>query len=562
MKFFSKIMLPCLILVIVVLVIYFPLTKTFYQQDEWHGYGMYLANGPAMIFSSATYLSKNLGSIFLDTNGLINIFLGEGRIFTRFLQYEFYKEFPLDVTPVAWFSIILHATNTILVFLLAKKIFRKDLHAFFGSLFFAVNSVSQSSITWIAASVNTLPSTTLILLAVLFYFKFVDLFENKWLFCSFISIYLSLFFKETGLFLFLLLPLFSFVYKKYSIIEFIKKYWYFFLTMGLIVVFRLYEFKSVHHEEVLFLTGSSKYFLDSLVVRSVLYPLTSLSLSIVPPDIFLNFARYITNVYYPFVPEGQFILIAQTAVLDLLAIVLSAVIGVISFIILKLTEIKIRKHVIFWFIFLLASFLPYIIISKSYSYLESRYYYVASVAWAVIFAWVLKVCEEKIKIRLLQFLILIAFLFFLFAHINAAQKNLNQLVKDSQVRIGIIDQIKRIKPTLENNKNIFYITGDSDFYLVGNKVPFQTGMGYNLMSLYYNSGKVPKGFIDETYLFEIGSQGYKESSEYGFGYFSDLDSLRSVFKEKKIEKTAVKAFYYNSKANTIEDITSQIIIGL
>lgn len=525
----------CLVLTMVCFTVYFPLTKTFYQQDEWLGYGLYLAKGAGIILQSS--------------GGIWRIILGQGRILTNLLLFIFYKFWPLNVVPIALFAILMQSINVLLVFFLSKRIFKKSIPAFLGSLFFAVNSVSQSAIIWPAASLNTLPSTTFILVSLVFFFKYLDNLNKKWLVLSFLLIYSSLFFKETGVFLFFLLPLFAFYYKKQGILSFVKTYWYFFIATFLIVVYRIWGFKSEFGQEALFITGSSKYFFDSIAIRAILYPLTSFSLSIVPPDIFLNFARYITNVYYPFIPEGQFILIAQTVVLDLLAISLSSAIGFLSLYLLKISEPKTRKNIVFWLIFILASFLPYIIISKSYSYLESRYYYLAAAAWAIIFAWLFHLLFERIKNIPIKIVAVALFAYFLFVHISTLYSDIRSLVNLSQSRIQIINQIKELDPTLTNSKNIFYITGDTDYLLPGNKVPFQQGVGFTLMTIYFKSGKIPKEFLNSNYLFEIGSQGYRESNGYGFGYFSDKSEVKGFLKRSDISITSL---YYDSNKETIE----------
>lgn len=527
----------CFILVLLIFGLYFPLTKTFYQQDEWMGYSFYLIDGFATVFAGS--------------HGLLGLILGEGRILTNILHFLSYKFFPLNVFPIAIFAIIFHIINTLIVFFLAKKLFKATLPVFLGSLFLVVSSVSQSAVTWSAASINTLPSTTLILISIVLYFRYLESFDKKWLALSFVNIYVSLFFKETGIFLLLLFPITSFLYKKQNVITLLKTHWYFIISAILIVGYRMVGFSSTSGEVALFLTGSSKYFFDAIIVRAILYPLTSFSLALIPPELFLNFARHITNIIYPFIPEAQFILIAQTVVLDLLAIILSGVIGCISVILLKITDIKIRKKMLFWFVFLFSSFLPYVIISKSYSYLESRYYYLSSIAWSMIFAWFFYLLQEKMKTKPLYYLLIFAYLMFIFLHAKTIQIDLKQLVNDSQIRINIISQIKTIKPLLNKNINIFYITGSTDYFLEGNKIPFQNGIGYNLMSLYYGGGKIPKEFLNDTFLFEIGSQGYRELKGYGFGYFSDLLKLKETIKKYNLEETQVYSLYFDSKDNNL-----------
>ncbi len=532
----------CISLAVIVFLIYWPTTKIFYQQDEWLGYGLYLVKG--------------FSSIFINTKDIFSLVLGEGRILYSILLYLFYKSAPLNVLPIAVFALLIHMFNALVVFLLSKRIAKNTFIAFLGTLFFMVNSVSQSAIVWPAASLNTLPSTTLILMSIFLYFKYSDSFEKKWIFLCFMGIYLSLLFKESGIFLFVLLPVFSFFHKKESVRQFLMRYWYFFLTTFIIVFYRIYSYKQITDQVALFLTGSSKYFLDSLLVRSILYPITSFSLSLIPPESSLNFARYITNVYYPFFPSEQFILIAQTVVLDLVAVILSVFIGVFLLMLLKVGNKKTAKEIKFWIAFLVLSFLPYIIISKSYSYLESRYYYLASVAWGVILSWILAIFLEKIRIRTAKVCVVLVYLIFIFVHIGNINTQIAQMVSVSETRVKILSDLKGIKPNLSYDRNIFYVTGDSDFYLPGNKIPFQNGFGYVLMSFYYGDNKIPKGLLEDHFLFDIGSQGYREDDGKGFGYFTDLSLLKEAVAKYKVPKESVYLYYYDSKIELFKVVPS------
>lgn len=533
-----KLVLASLALGLVVIAVYWRIINTFYQQDEWLGYGL--------------YLSKGLGLIFENTKDVISLVLGEGRILYSTLLYLFYKFAPLNVLPIAILALLIHIINALVIFLLAKRIVKNTLLAFLGTIFFVVSSVSQSAVTWPAASLNTLPSTTLILLSVLLYFKYIDSFKKKWIILAFFTVYLSLFFKESGVFLLVLFPIFSLFYKRESILQFLKRYWYYFLTIFVIVLYRIYSYKLISDQVALFLTGSSKYFLDSLVVRSILYPLTSFSLSLIPPESSLNFARYITSVYYPFFTSEQFILVAQTVALDLVAVVLSVVIGLFIFLLFKVEKKKTIREVKFWIAFLVLSFLPYIIISKSYSYLESRYYYLSSAAWGVILAWVLALLLEKIRVKAIKICVVLVYLLFIFAHVANINTQISELVKLSQTRIKIISELKRIKPNLTNNQNIFYVTGNSDHYLPGNKIPFQNGFGYTLMTLYYEDNKIPKRLLENHFLFDIGSQGYEEEGGFGFGYFTDLSTLKEAIIKYKLPKESIYLFNYDSKTQSLK----------
>lgn len=514
-----------------------PVTKLFFQQDEWLGYGLSLVKGKGMILQS--------------TGGVWGIILGQGRILTNVLLYIFHNFFPRNTLPVAVFAIALHITNSLIVFHLTGKLFKNSLMAFLAGLFFAVNSVSQNAITWMAASVNTLPSTTLILVSLIFYFKYLVDDNKKWLLVNFLLVYTSLFFKETGIFLLLFLPFSTLIFKKYSLRKFIYTYWYFFLSSLTIVVFRLLQFKFTTGPDALFLTGATSNYWAVLLTRVLFYPLTSFSLVFVPSEPFLWFARLFTLAYYPFPSSPTTILIAQTAVLDLLAVCLSGIIMVLVVVFLKLSSSPEKKYITFFSIFLLVNYLPYTVVSKSFSYLESRYYYLSSVAAGVILAWLLLSVYRKFKIFYIKPVIVLLFLLFMAWHVKYINDGLKRDVETASERKQFIDQLKTAVPSLNQNINVFYITSDSDYYIAGHKVPFQQGMGYTLMTLYYESGKIPADLLRDSYLFEIGSSGYSQVGNYGFGYFADKEKLEPTIKENKLNKSKVHSFYYNSKTKTL-----------
>lgn len=537
-----KTILYCLVITLAILAVYIPITKLFFQQDEWLGYGLYLVKGRGMILQ--------------NTGGLWGIILGQGRILTNVLLYLFHNFFPRNILPVAIFAIVLHVSNSLLVFHLARKLFKNSLMAFLASLFFALNSVSQNAITWMAAAVNTLPSTTLILVSMIFYFKYLESDKTRWLITTFALAYVSIFFKETGIFLLLFLPVLSLVFKRYSLRKFLYTYWYFFLMSIVIVAFRLFQFKFMPHPDALFLTGSTSDYWGVLLSRILFYPITSFSLVFIPPEPFLWFARLFTLVYYPFPSSPGTILIAQTAVLDLLAVCFTFGTLVIVGLFLKYSPKLEKKYIVFFSTFLFASYLPYTVVSKSFSYLESRYYYLSSVAAGIILAWLLLSVYRKVKVFYIKLVIVLLFLLFIFWHLKYLNASLKSDVNIATERKQFIHQLKEIAPGLEENINIFYITSDADYYIAGNKVPFQQGMGYTLMTLYYDSGKIPEQLLRDVYLFEIGNQGYKEVDGFGFGYFSDEKEMEIQLKRYRISPDSIFRFYYDSKNGKLTEINN------
>ncbi len=544
----SKFKLAIVLLISIVFFLFWGITKTFYQQDEWHGMG--------------DILSLGVNSISLTNSGIIDLLLGGSRILSNSLVYFFYSRFPFNVLPISLFILVFHAINSVLVFVLCYKFTKKVAPAFLGSLFFVVNAVSSGSIVWPASGIATLPATFFILISLITFFEFLKQEKSRWLILSFLSLYVSLFFKETAAPLFFLLPISSLLFVRYSLKEFTKTFWPFFTLFFILVGLRFIQFQNISTSQDLFLTGASKNIPLALLTRSFLYPVTSFSLIYIPSELILPIVKQLTWIYYPFFPPELYDLVAQTTVLDMVSVLFSSVILFFLFVLFRSSTRQTKNMVIFVIGFILLSFLPYIIISKSYSYLESRYYYVSAIGAGLLISLISVRALQVFGKRTIIFLFLILIYFFAL-HVKIVKSQIEQQIQFSQERINILSSITNVKPDL-THKNIFYITGDRTYYITGgNYIPMQQGMGNTLLVWYMGNGSAPKQFlklISEYYLWElVGGQGYKEVDNYGFGYFWDIDKLEKVVKENKLTKTDIVAFFYNSKEQKIINITDNIV---
>ena len=200
--------------------------------------------------------------------------------------------------------------------------------------------------------------------------------------------------------------------------------------------------------------------------------------------------------------------------------------------------------------------MPYVVISKNFSYLESRYYYLSLVFGSIILAW-LAGYFLRFRYLSIKLIVVTAILSFLSWHAFILTKDIKQEAIVSNERREFISQLKNIIPTLKENRTIFYITSDRDYYIPGNKVPFQGGMGYTLMVLYYNSGKIPKDFLLEDNWFTLGEQDYREIGDLGFGYFSDKKKMEIEIKRYKIPADSILRFYYNSEKGKLTEINDK-----
>jgi len=529
-----------IVLAIGIVFTFWNLPQTFYQQDEWQALGHNLVQG---IGNITNYASP------------IQLFFGEGRPLGRALNLIFFGFFKFTVIPAAIFAIFLHALNAFLVFYLVKKLTAKYSIAFFASLFFAANGVSHQAVIW-AAALGTLPATTFVLLAILNYLKFFEKEEKKWLFYSFFLMILSLLFKEVGSFLFIFFPLLYFFYSKRPTLIGNLKVNFLFIIYGLLaVVFRLSElFFETERKVGVFVRGGSA-FGTKVLFHLILYPLTGLFQIFYPDLPIYKLADTITRLQYPFVvPTPLFELTAQTIVTDSISLLGAVAILMTLWMIDKIGKYKNPKFIIFSVSLILLSFLPYAVLDRGGSYMDSRYYYVAAIGAGMIVGYIFQFFLER-NLYIAIFVTLLGGLLFV-QHIQVIRKDISSQAKIAKERLYILNTLKQIHPSL-NDKNIFYITSDRDYIGPNNKLPFQEGLGYTLIVWYYDTGKIPQELLNSNFLWDIGSQGYKEINSSGFGYFSDLNTMMESYKKYNLSPKDVISFYWDGEKQKLIDTTSQ-----
>lgn len=525
---------------LVVLFTFWKLPQTFYQQDEWHALGHNLVGG---IENIIRYTSP------------IKLFFAEGKPLNKTLNLLFFGFFKFDVAPVAIFSITSHLLNSVLVFFLVRRLFQKITIAFLASLFFTVNSVSHQAVTW-AATAAVLPATSLILLSVLAYFKFLEKEKKGWRNLSFGLAILSLFFKETGTFLFLLIPVIFLIFgKRVTLGKLFNIHLPLFIYGGLMFTFRLTELFLTTEPAAGFISGGQN-FIATVVFHLILYPLTSLFQIFIPPLDFYRLMPTLTKIQYKFLISTPLIdLVAQSVVADLVSVIGSmAILGSLMFLVNKSKEEPLKKNIVFALALFFLSFLPYAVLDRDSSYFSSRYFYIGAIGGGMIFGYFIGFLSGLNKY--LKLLILGLAALYLYHHVSIVRSDINYQVNLGNERRAFLESIRKDYPKLEKN-NIFYITSNKAF-LADVTNPFQNGLGYTLAVWYYDSGNIPSQLLEENFLWDLGSEGYRKIDDKEFGYFQDLDKMVQVMKENNLSKDIVHAFYYDSKTRQILDNTQEI----
>ena len=530
---------------IVALFTFFNLPRTFYQQDEWQTLGHNLAGGMG-IFASANPLSLLFGELRPLSGFIYLIFLG------------FYK---FTVIPIAIFGIVFQIINAILTFYLTDKITKNKLIALLASLFLITNSVSHQAVTW-ASAIGTLPATTLILVALIFYLKYFEKEKKEYLLFGLVSTITSILFKGVGLFLFILLPLTFFIFKgkpvnKKNVIDVLERNK---LLLGfgfLMVLVRSGQFFSSAKGAAGFISaGNNNNTLVTIISHSFLYPFTSLFQIFVPPLDLYSITIPLAKMQYKFLVGSPLTdLVAQSIVADMFAIIGSVLIlALIVFMAYKYKDKIMNRNIIFALLFLFLSFLPYVVLDRDSSYLSSRYFYISAIPAGILFGYLIYFI---INIhRYIKWATYILVFLFLFHHISIIRKDIDYQVRLGNERKAVLNGIKNLYPRIERD-SIFYVTSNKP-YSGDITNPFQSGLGYILEVWYYDSGNIPKEFLRENFLWDLGAEGYRKSGEFGFGYFQDIDKMSKEMKEKKLSMNTVHGFFIDSRTQQVSDITNDL----
>jgi len=551
-SFLRKTPFLMLALTLIVSAVYFKLPWQFFQQDEWHHLGQeYIWHQKGIIEFFAQDAISFVGIRFLPLGALLN--------------YIQFSVFGVNPTGYSIVSLSLHLINTLLVYLVVKKLIGRDRVAFLAALFFGVWASHQQAATWLIQHSTTLPALTFSLLAIYFFA------ESK-LFLSFLSILAAIFFKETAYFLFpflVLLPLFSggkikniFKLKSVRVV----------LVTGIVyaAVLAAASFIQPKAQSEIFLPRTG--FVQTIGRRIFSVPLRAVAQSVFQESMLINMSKTIANLpvikaFAPAAGTPQFDVFVEQVVGKRTMYFIAAVLLVVC--IFALRRIWSNKHsqdtkggiLIGLGIIIFGSF-PLLFISTlagNFTYFESRYLYIIGVGSALLLALLFD--------RLIASFGKLAWIFVLLLVVGNGVLISNTL--SGQVEIGnqrraILAKIMSDRPDLAE-RTVFYTESDIAFYglpIEDKILPFQSGLGETLLISYQPTENFPVEFYEDDFLWEITSQGYKEIGGRGFGYFRDMNLLKEALKKYNLPIESVVAFKFESGVGALTDITDQVSIEI
>lgn len=527
----------------------------YFQQDEWHSFGLIQSYGMQYVT-----LNKPIWEIFFVD-----------RVGARTIIFILFNFFGTNSFYYSIFAVSIHILNSYLVYFLSKKITQSKLVSVVALLFFFFNSLGHQAYSWLGTMSGSSTSVTFILFSIIFYFNYLGKRTVKNLLLTLIFIWLSFLFKESGYFVFLLIPISWFLYEKNKSIKFfLSKNWPL-LLYGLFVTFLFVKI-------LIFIPGDRANYVPAdqsgaliLLMRLITYPIEGIGQAFVPFQIVFTVARYLTQIFIPSlqVDTSNFDIFYTTTMIEGLSVILS-LFFIILFVFIFRKYLKkdkiLSKFFIFSLAYLVLSFLPYVVLDKGDAYLDSRYYYMGLVGSSFLFSILTFVALTKFKQSKVRIASLLLLSLIFLSHVFYLESDLFFLALVSHERRVIITQIEKVKPKLDK-KTVFYIDGNSPGYygIPELKVPFQSGIGQVLLVVYGVKGQVDRDLFKEKtlsktgdagFLYDTVAQGYKEQNGRGFGYFYDKNMVTSYINSGKFSDKDVIWLFYDADSKRIIRETS------
>lgn len=537
-----------IILAIIAITGYFKIFYGFFQQDEWMSFSL-------RFLIDKKNILEQIQELFLPSVGHYQ------PLNTAFIQTAFHF-FKLDYVYYAGMSLILHVINTVLMYQLYKMVSRSVGVAFFAAAIFGVSSAAYQATAWVMADVGIHLSVMLATVCLICFFYFLQSGKDKLLYLSVTLLIASLLFKEITLGTFLLLPIAFYLFKDKSNGWGVKQISF---VVGVVAVcYLLFRLVMVFIPQA--------YTHDSIVIQSQTYsnifynattlPLKTLVQSILPIEIELWLVRLIGNMLPEYVTgvinTPEYDVFTQKYILEGITAVLSVIFALFLILLWKLNDnIKPYKKIIIFALCLIVFNAPIFALAPERSgkitVVDSRNLYYISVGSSLLVSIVILNLFKGVIFKS------VAAVMFIGINLLFLHTQLNVLSDVGLVRKKILNQIIKEHPMLPE-RVVFYTESDKSLYGLPPRdriMPFQSGFGQTLLIWYFARSSFPDEFIKNRYLWEIGSQGYKEIEGTGFGYFRNFESLTSSV-QTGFDPGMIIAYRFDSETDELQDISRDI----
>lgn len=530
------------------------LPSTFFQQDEWAIFGNYLYWDKA----SLSWFERLF--TYEQSTHLIP--------FSNLLYYLQFRLFGLHFAPYAVASIMVHLANAGMVYMIAYELTSRKNISFLAGLLFIIHFPSQQAVTWIATSTGTAGAAFFFLVCVLYYLKFLKSGKKIYLLYSLILTFISLGFKESSVFAFLVFSLLWYLKGDKKNISFRNG-----LFVPLLCAFvyggvRAYFLSIARSSEI-----QDTLYQPSLYgygYRMVATPVKFLVQSIVPQEWIILVARTFVRLVYPqFVVAGDpnpFIVESIVTDMVMAGIGIAVILLVVGlFYLLRNQQNSTARNTLLIALFTVClGSLPLVFLpgrAGYFSLIDGRHLYITAgfvqIGIATLFFGLPHFRHKKIAMAIFCVILIIMSGY----NVVKIRSHIRNQVVIGETRKKILTAFTNEYPTLPQ-KTVVYVTSDKAYYGLPLSIttpPFQSGFGQVVLIWYeYHGDNFPSCFFKEKFLNPLPSHGYQECAGRGFGYYETFNNLIAGISDNAIDPTDIRAFSWKGREETFVPSTQDV----
>ncbi|HSD98648.1 MAG TPA: hypothetical protein VLB73_03040 [Patescibacteria group bacterium] len=548
----------CIFVVFFLLIFLFNhgLWNTFFQQDEWNGFGTVIA------------LSHGNPLNWFSILGVYHFIP-----FSQFFIFLLYKLFGYQAQYFALVSLTLHSIATTFVYFVSRKLVKSSLIGLIIAIVFGFNANTSQAYLHLAI----FPATITCFIAVMAFLLYVVNVSKKHIFSLKDALilltlfYASISLREDGLVLILIFPLWLLLFQgikhqiknKKFLFVFSSGVFLFFLFRVVIQIFSTFAKEVATQNYVAIVAQNLLWFFPKITAQIFINGNSLLVFLLNNTQVFFGTPLSLDTVVQYLLPTTLLLIFLAVLVLIFLGLRLEK----------NATSKKVILFGIGWTIgysILLSS------VGRQMNLVESRYLYFPS--FGILLATIISLgsIRKLVSLRYQHFdkAIKLFLLFALIVFLANSYKDIRTTVQNDivigNVRKTIINSLVRTYPTLPKKAIIFVrcktVCHKNEQFGITSKavLPFSSGAGYIFLLQYAQKNEngyadfFKKQKNDTEFLWDFESEGYKESNGFGYGYFIHENLLRKAIQDYKLSKEVIIGLEYNEDTFTLRDISSQV----
>lgn len=539
LKIKNKHTLPFLIIFVVLIFTFWQISNIFFQQDEWLGLG-----------NAFTYRARNGLFSLLKASFLPNYALSRYLPFTGIINYLVFNTFQKNASLYGFLGLFMALVNSGLLYLMAYRLTKSRIVGIFTALLWVTNNLALQSITWIG---TMLPSQFAMLFFLLGFNNltlFLESKNRKKLFLFVVFLMTSVFIKEQGIYY--LAPVFLLVFfwdesKKNDLGEKINNFLrtalpaiLFLILPRILNILRGYTVNVSPSQE------PSSF--GNIIFNIFLLPARSIAHIFVSPGTLYKYIYLASQTHYSQITDGSVI---ETMGGDIFSLLVSFYIICGLFFMSLVFKARQKKFVVICLTSFFASTIPFVLYKNTNAILEPRYYTHLALWGSLLVVFCFYSFFSNIK-RLGKFWAVLFLLLLLINNILGVKKVLGDDIKTGNYRKNILKTVSQSESYLAEDNIFYFFTDGGGFY------EFQSGFGQTLAVWFFDTGKIPKGVLQDQDFWDPSYEGVKDYQGNKYGYFMDYDKMVRSLQEAELKEDSVIAFYWDTQKRNVTNVTKKI----